>query len=157
MAPLVATNANIVSHHHLHKSVLPVTFARLFFQVLIGLTGTWCLHGRLVPYVNSRVVAWLDSFPPSPLCLLPCICLQCALLGSDCCLCLLARYFSRCWSQTLTGDGVLCVGRYVSMSVGSASTSASFALAFVAVCATRCWWVPLPWACPLPSAYGPRP
>ena len=83
-----------------------------------------------MPSVIPRIVAWHDSFPPSPLWLLLGICSQCARLGFDCCLCLLACYFSRGWSQTLTGDGVLCVGRYVSMSVGSASTSASFALAF---------------------------
>ena len=85
-------------------------------------------------------------------------CLQCALLGSDSSLCLDCTVLHcRCWSQTLTGDGVLCVGRFVSLSVGPASTSVSLAHAFVTECATRCWWLPLPSACPPPSAHGPRP
>ena len=53
-----------------------------------------------------------------------CICSQCARFSFDSCLCPCACSLAIvCWSQTLTGDGVLCVGRFVSSSAGPASTS----------------------------------
>ena len=53
-----------------------------------------------------------------------CICSQCARFSFDSCLCPCACSLTIvCWSQTLTGDGVLCVGRFVSSSAGPASTS----------------------------------
>ena len=53
-----------------------------------------------------------------------CIWSQCARFSFDSCLCPCACSLTIvCWSQTLTGDGVLCVGRFVSSSAGPASTS----------------------------------
>ena len=41
------------------------------------------------------------------------ICSQCALLGFNGCFCHVGMLLRcRCWSQALTGDGVVCVGRF---------------------------------------------
>ena len=53
-----------------------------------------------------------------------CIWSQCARFSFDSCFCPCACSLTVvCWSQTFTGDGVLCVGRFVSSSAGPASTS----------------------------------